>query len=247
MQNEKLQISLAPGMERAEVIVREVTVVNELPVKAPVKTSIEGVIDTVTEYLLKRSDQPDQINQKRCHIIVDREDISITLVINENDEYTKGSVRGVLSKHPKFEEFGINSPKVWTPSALGLYFKMNRSFFKSKEDNMTLVTELMNFKAKVDSSIERSLKESGDKTDNFSQVVNSNLPKSFTLKLPIFKGMPAEEIEVETFAQINGREVSFVLLSPGAQATEEDIKDKEIDAQLQEIRQICPDIAIIER
>lgn len=247
MQNEKLQINLAPGMAKAEIVIREVPTVNELPVKPPKQIKIIGVINSVTEFLMKRSDQPDQIDQKRCHILVDRENISILLRINEHDEYNSGEVIGVLLKHPKFEEFGINSSKVWTPSALGLFFKMNRSFFKSKEENMTLVAELMNFKAKVDSSIERSLKESGDKTDNFSQVVNSNLPKSFILKVPIFKGKPAEEIEVETFAQINGREVSFVLLSPGAQAAEEEIRDKEIDAQLKEIRDICPNIAIIEK
>lgn len=247
MQNEKLQINLASGMDKVEVILREVNEVNELPVKAPRPICIEGVINSVTEFLLKRKDQIEQINQKRCHIVVNRENISILLIINENDEYNFGTVQGLLRNHPKFVEFGINSSKVWTPSALGLFFKMNRSFFKSKEENMTLVSELMNFKVKVDSSIERSLKESGDKTDNFSQVVNSNLPKSFTLKVPIFKGKPAEEIEVETFAQINGREVSFVLLSPGAQAAQEELRDKEIDAQLKEIRDICPDIAIIEQ
>ena len=247
MQNEKLQINLAPGMEKAEVIIREVTVVNELPVKPPIKLNIEGVINTVTEFLLKRQDSSTQIQPLRCHILVNRDKISITLVTNENDEYLEGIISAILAKHPKFEEFGINSGKVWTPSELGLFFKMNRSFFKNKEENMKLVTELMNFKATVDSKIERSLKESGDRTDNFSQVVNSNLPKAFTLRLPIFKGMQAEDIEVETFAQINGREVAFVLLSPGANQAEEEIRDKAIDEQLMEIREICPGIAIIEQ
>lgn len=58
--------------------------------------------------------------------------------------------------------------------------------------------------------------------------------------------MSAETIEVETFAQVNGREVSFVLMSPGAQATLEDLRDKVIDNELDKIRDIAPDIAIIE-
>jgi hypothetical protein len=247
MQNEKLQINLAPGMEKAEVIIREVGVMNELSVKPPIKPNIEGVINTVTEFLLKRKNEFDQINEMRSHILVNRDKISITLITNENDEYLKGTICATLAKHPKFEEFGINSGKVWSPAELGMFFKMNRSFFKNKEENMKLVTELMNFKATVDSKIERSLKESGDRTDNFSQVVNSNLPKAFTLRLPLFKGMEAEDIEVETFAQINGREVAFVLLSPGANQAEEEIRDKAIDDQLKEIREICPGIAIIEQ
>ena len=149
--------------------------------------------------------------------------------------------------HPKFKEFGINGGKVWSPTELGLFLKMNRAFFKSKEENMKLVTELMNFKAKVDNVIERSVKEKGDRTENFSQVVNSNLPEKFSITIPLMKGYPKEEIEVETFAQINGREVAFILISPGAQETMDLVSDKAIDEQLTVIRGIAPDIAIIEK
>lgn len=246
MQTEKLQIT-PNETGKTEVIIREVSTVNELQVKAPLKLKINGTIGSVAEFLYKRWDQPDQVNQKRCHIIVDREKITIELVINENDEYTTGTVKGKLDFYPKFIEFGINSGKVWTPQQLGMFLKMNRSFFEDRNENMKLVASLMNFTAMVNNSIERSAKESGDKTDNFSQVVNSNLPASFSLKMPIFKGTPAENIEVETFAQINGREVSFILLSPGAQTALEEIRDKAVDEQLEAIKGICPDIAIIEQ
>lgn len=56
----------------------------------------------------------------------------------------------------------------------------------------------------------------------------------------------AETLEVETFAKINGREVAFILLSPGANQTLEEIRDKAIDEQLKQVREIAPDIAIIE-
>ena len=52
--------------------------------------------------------------------------------------------------------------------------------------------------------------------------------------------------KVEAFAQVNGREVAFVLLSPGAQVTLEDLRDKVIDEQLEQIKEIAPEIAIIE-
>ena len=64
--------------------------------------------------------------------------------------------------------------------------------------------------------------------------------------MPIFKGMQLETIEVETFAQVDGREVSFVLLSPGAQVTLEDLRNKVVDEQLEQIKEIAPEIAIIE-
>ena len=177
---------------------------------------------------------------------MDRENISLKLIINEDDFYTRGEINGKLAFHPKFIEFGINTGKVWTPAELGMFFKMNRSFFPDLASNMKLVTDLMNFTGNVNNKIERSVKENGNQTDNFAQVVDSNLPPSFTLKLPIFKGTPAETLEVETFAKINGREVHFILLSPGANAALEEIRDEAIDNELEDIIEIAPEIAIIE-
>ena len=104
----------------------------------------------------------------------------------------------------------------------------------------------MNFTATVNNTLERSVKENGDRKDNFTQVVNSNLPESFTLAMPIFKGMQSETLEVETFAQISGREVSFLLLSPGANQALEDIRNKVIDEQIVAIKEVAPNIALIE-
>lgn len=229
-----------------EYVIREGKAPDLLPILKSVSLNISGTIESVSEFLSKRMDQPDQINQKRCFILVNREDITIILTTNENDAYQIGKVSAKLETHPKFEEFGINNGKVWTPTELGMFFKMNRAFFTDKKENMRLVTELMNFTATVNNSIEKSANEKGDRTDKFAQTVNSNLPASFALNIPIFKGKSSESLEVETFAQINGREIGFILLSPAANQTMEEIRDKVIDDQLKLIRNICPDIVIIE-
>lgn len=239
MQNENLQINFAPGMAKAELVLREGAATKELEPKAPIKTRLTGTIGSVVEYLTKRIDTK-QFAQKDCHILVNREKVEITLITNEADEYRRGEITAKLSYNPKFIEFGINTSKVWTPTELGLFIKMNRAFFASKSANMNLVTCLMNFTADVSNKIERAVKENGDRTDNFAQVVNSNLPESFTIQMPIFKGMQPETIEVETFAQVNGREVSFILLSPGAQATLEDLRDKVIDEQVERSKRLPP-------
>lgn len=245
METEKIQINLGEGVTNAEVILREGAAPKVLDPKEPIKTNISGVIGAPFEYLSKRLGTG-QFTQERSHIIVDRENISITLVINEDDFYSTGIVTGTLEFHPKFIEFGINSGRSWTPVELGTFLKMNRTFFPDKTVNMKLVSDLMNFTATVNNKIERSVKESGDRTDNFAQVVNSNLPASFNVAMPIFKGMPTEDIEVETFARVDGREVAFVLLSPGANQALEEIRDKAIDVQIEQIREIAPNIAIIE-
>jgi len=223
----------------------EIMEIEEEP-KAPVKTNLSGTIGTVVEYLTKRINA-EQFMQKDCHILVDRENVSITLVTNEADEYKRGTIKGALAFNPSFVKFGINDArKTWQPAELGLFFKMNRAFFADKSENMALVTTLMNFTADVNVKMERSFKENGNRTDNFAQVVNSNLPDKFTLEIAIFKGMPAEKLEVETFANVDGRDVSFILLSPGANQTLEDLRNKVIDEQLDKIKEIAPEIAIIE-
>lgn len=245
MQNEKLQIHLGDGVTQAEVILREGQAVKLLEPKAPIKTELRGVIGVPVEYLIKRV-QTGQFTQERSHLIVNREDIKLSLVFNEDDEYTRGQVDGTLEFHPKFLEFGINTGKVWAPTELGLFFKMNRAFFPDRSTNMKLVTDLMNFSATVNNKIDRSVKENGNRTDNFAQVVNSNLPESFMLEIPIFKGMDRLPLEVETFAKISGNEVAFTLLSPGANQTLEEVRDRAIDDQIKLIREIAPGIAIIE-
>ena len=233
--------NIAPGMN--EVIIREGAAPKVLDPKAPVKMNVNGTINAPYEYLTKRIDC---IKQKDCHIIVNREKITIELVVNESDEYTRGTIAGTLQFHPKFEEFGINAGKVWSPFDFAMFCKMNRAFFADKNANMSLVSACKNFTAKVNNQIERAIQENGNRTDNFAQVVNSNLPESFTLSIPIFKGGTKEDLVVETFANIDGRNVAFVLLSPGAEETLEDLRDKAIDEQLNAIKAIAPDIAIFE-
>ncbi|MDR0712600.1 MAG: hypothetical protein LBF67_09710 [Prevotellaceae bacterium] len=123
---------------------------------------------------------------------------------------------------------------------------MNRAFFTDRAVNMKLVSVLMNFTANINSKVELSVRETGDRTNSFVQVVNSNLPPSFTLSIPIFKGKDAELLEVETFATVDGRDVSFTLISPGANQTLEEIRNGVINEQLAQIVEVAPEIAIIE-
>lgn len=246
MKLDQINISPAPGQDHLTLTLLEGQAPVKLDEKEPIKCNIKGTLGAVQEYLSKRVAK-DQFEQKDCHILVNRDEGTILFVFNEADAYTRGEVLGSLVINPKFQEFGINdSAVVWTPQELGMFFKMNRTYFPDRQENMKLVSELMNFTATVNNQIQRSMKENGDRTDNFSQVVNSNLPGSFKLRIPVLKGGPLEQIEVETFARISGREVAFILISPDAAALMEQIKFKEIEDQLSSIRDLAPDIAIIE-
>lgn len=245
--NKKVVINFPEGTNVAEVIIREGEAPAVLDPLPPIAPDISGVIGTPLEFLKKRISEIAQIDPKRCHVIVDRENISILLITNEDDKRLRGSIKGMLALHPKFIEFGINSSKLWEPNALGQFFKMNRAFFPDKSANMKLVSDLKNFEATVNSKIEKQKSENGDFKDNYSGVVMSNLPQAFSLKIPVFKGVDADIIEIEFYASVNGRTFSLQLVSPGANQLLEDLRDSVIDEQIDAIRELAPDIAIIEK
>ena len=247
MNNEKLQINLGDNVSVAEVIIREGVAAQVLDPKAPIKINLSGVIGAPVEFLSKRLSEADQINPKRCHVIVNREDLTLTLITAEDDGYLTGKVTGSLSLHPKFTEFGINQKRTWEPSELGQFFKMNRAFFPKRDENMKLVSDLKNFSATVNSSMDRQTKENGSMKMSYGQIVNSNLPEAFMLEIPIFKGVAPVTIQVEVYATIDGSDVCLQLFSPSANQIIEEMRDSVISEQIAIIRDLSPEIAIIEQ
>ena len=225
-----------------QVILREGKASNVIDPKEPEIVVIDGTIEAPQRWLEKRIDL---IDQKASNIIVNRDTMKIALTTDETNYY-RTKISGTLEASQEIKAFGINTDKSWESSKLSQFFKMHRSFFKDKTENMELVSKLKHFKAKINQDIERSREENGSKVDNYSQVVDSNLPKSFKLNIPLFKGFAPEEIEVEIYADVDGRNVSLSLVSAGANEAIEEYKNRVIDEQLDGIRQIAPDIVIIE-
>ena len=242
-----MQINLGQGVTKAEVVIREVDKVNELPVLEPEKVNITGTIGSILSFLEKRWGCEGQIDRGHTHIIVDRDNFSMTLVANETDARNKMVVSGKIQLSRQFLAFHINDGYAWEPIQLSQFIKMNRAYFAERDTNMKLVSVFKNFKAKVNTDYERDRKENGSYTDNYSQIVDSNMPDRFSVMLPIFKGTPAKTVEVETYATIDGHDVTVQLVSPGAQEVVDRTLDAIIDEQIAAIREIAPEIPFIEK
>ena len=242
-----MQINLGQGVTKAEVVIREVEKVNELPVLEPEKVNITGMIGSILSFLEKRWGCEGQIDRGHTHIIVDRDNFSMTLVANETDARNKMIVSGKLQLSRQFAAFHINDGYAWEPIQLSQFIKMNRAYFSNRDENMKLVSVFKNFKAKVNTDYERDRKENGSYTDNYSQIVDSNMPNRFSVVLPVFKGTEAQSIEVETYATIDGHDVTVQLVSPGAQEVVDRTLDAIIDGQIAAIREIAPEIPFMEK
>lgn len=244
MSQEKFIVNMAEGQTRAELVIRQLTESNELKVKPPELICIAGVPGTIARFLEQRVSL---LNQKECHILVNREKLRIGLHIDEKNPHGSDYVEDKLEYHHKLIEFGINTGKKWEPNDLGHFFKLNRVYFLDRAENMALVSALKGFEAKVAVSIEKVKNESGSFADNYSGAVTSNLPGAFKLNLPVFKGASPESLEVEFWAHVNGRDVSLELVSAGAVQIMEESRDRIFDAEISKIEEVAGDIAILEQ
>lgn len=241
-QNQPIVVNLPEGQNTLTLM--QGTAPKQLDTLAPVKFSEQGIIDAPLEWLKKRVGD---IDQHRAHILVNRDALSITLIYNEDDAYTQGRVAGVLRLSKVFEKFGINSDKQWEPEELGQFLKLNRTYFTSREENMKVVNALKTFDAKVNQTVQRETKENGNKAFTFRQAVDSNIPEQFKLRLPVLSGGQPVEIDVETYATIDGAHVSISLQSPGANDIIEDIRNNYITDMVEQLRDTAPEIVIIEQ
>ena len=221
-----------------EITVREG---EALKLREPQAIVIEGVLDSPLRWLAKRKST---LNELNCCVIVNREAMEIALLVDEKSHY-RDTINGRLEAHPDFKKFGINNGEYLTNFEMAQLFKMNRSCFENQSVAMKLVSELQNFKAKVDKEIESADNNRGDRRLLLAQTVNSNLPESFKLSLHIFKGTPKQTFEVEVY--IRPDDLCCTLVSPAANDLIAAILDREIDSILDKIKELTPEIVIIER
>ena len=242
--NEKpIIVNLPEGQNTARIYYGEAP--RLLDEKAPVKVDITGSIYAPLHWLDKRVKD---IDQHKAHIIVNRDKLAIVLTINEDSPYTEGRVAGQLELSKIFTQLGINNPnKQWQPEQLGNFLKLNRTYFPNKEENRDVVYALKTFTAKVNQDVQRESKENGNRALVFRQAVDSNIPATFHLCIPIFSGGGNTDIEVETYASVDGSDVSISLQSAGAIDAVEDVKANIINTIIDSIREIAPEIVIIEQ
>lgn len=237
---EQLAEMLAGEManNRGTVTIREGKAIE---LKEPVKVNISGTIDAPARWLEARHDC---LTEKTCHVLVDREAMTVSLRCNENDHYGS-SVTGSLQLSQEYKRFGINSGQYVTNFELAELIKMNRSYFENKTTAMKLVTELQNFKARVNKEIEQSDNNRGDRRMLLNQAVQHNLPEAFNLLLPIFKGIAEQTIQVEVY--VNPADLTCTLVSPEANDIVVSSRDSLIDSVIDRIQKTTPDIVIIEK
>lgn len=199
-----------------------------------------GAINSVHEYLSKKVVSDEIIEHSKIEFCYDK--LYIHLLYDARQR-NPDVIHGSLKLHPDLEKFNINSGKSYSTFELADFIKMNRHYFENKEYAMKLVSELRNFEGKVNRELEAKTDERGNKRALINQVVESNIPSSFHLEVPVFVGQEKIRLEVEVTISAS---FECSLISPDLKELI-DLKSKEIlGEQLDLIKVLHPELKIFE-
>jgi hypothetical protein len=243
MENERIEAEYAQRQiekqgEICELVIRRG---EALPAKEPIQIEIFGQIDAPARWAEKRSSS---INQSESYMVVNRDNMSMTLIINATNPYTNQQITGSLMMSSELKQMGVNDGEYVTTLEMADRIKMNRTCFENIQEAMKLVTELRNFKGKVEKELELSDDKRGNARVLRAQTVDSNIPEAFHINVPVFKGNKATSIEVEV--EINPNDLCCTLVSPEANDIIRTQRDVEIDNVIASVRASLPEMPIIE-
>ena len=215
-----------------ELIIREG---EALPIYNLNNVEVKGTISAPGRFIKARHSD---FEKNTSYALVSRENKSIVLNLHERAAFGNYTIEGKIKVGSKFTKLGINSDKGSNPMELSKLLKMHRSLFKSPADHALVVNSLKNIQAKLKQDIDAKDDSRGNVSLSCNQVLESNIPKEFTLVLPLLEGEPPTEFLVHVF--IEGRDyngLTCFLESVDAADLIEAAVDKRIDEEIKIIEE----------
>lgn len=146
--------------------------------------SLNGHIGAVLDFANKRKDRIDPLD---THVIIDEQKRTITIVTKEQD--ADGiTITGSMVEHPYISELGINKNKNYSIQSLIKALKLNGRYFNSRMDHATLLDSLSKFQAKTEIEFKDTNDYKGSVAQSKIVKVTHDIPLSFSMSIPIFKG-----------------------------------------------------------
>lgn len=207
------------------------TASNPLTVNNPNPVKLTGTIDAPKRFIEVR-----EFDRKASHALVSLSRGEIKLVVNEQSTDDLYTVTGRVAISKQFAELGINTDKYYEPEDLAKKLKLKRSMFANKLDHAKTIASLRNIKAKVNQDIEKAKDDKGNVTDAMRQSVESNMPDSITVKIPLIEGQEPVKIELFIVMEVEAGKIICTLESiDGAEGIDE-FREKAVLEQVEAIK-----------
>lgn len=198
------------GTNGNELIIREGDAPDIIP---PVKLTAEGDIRTVGSFIAGR-DVPNLqgVSKETSLVTVDKDAGTIKLETDPNDHY--GTViKGTLLMSDELKAFSINENKMFSQKELIKLLKFSRNNFADPLVQNDLLQAYQAFSFQTSTEGHAKGDDRGNKSVAVSKAVNTNLPNSFILKIPIYKGERSITFRVEICLDVTDGGAKFWLES----------------------------------
>ena len=185
---------------------------------------ISGTITAPAIFVEKRKEVIEPLNS---HCLASKTSGTMKLVINEQSVCNKFSITGQVEIGKRFKELGINQDVSYSPMSLAKKFKLLRSIFPSRTEHTSIVGLLRNVEAKIKADVDNKDDARGNVEISYKQALETNVPDSFKLRLPLIEGADPTEIDVDIIMELEGgRSIKCFLESmDGADLIEEAMRD----------------------
>lgn len=211
--------------------------------KEPQSISIQGDFTAVGNFLRVKNKTANifqEIKPENAIVVCDYDNLTIQLQTNPNDVLAT-TITGKAEFSKEYKEFGINQAKFFNREQLIKLFRFYRRYFPNKEENANLLGAYQNFTASVNKNIADNSDQRGNQSRQFQKTVRTDLPESFVVEIPVFKGEVPVSFPVEICIEDNDSGVRFwfesVELDELIQAKKEEMFKRELSE--------CQNLAII--
>lgn len=182
-------------------------------IKPPAQLVYAGRLDTPKLFMESKRGNYDPL---QCTFVVNAETLAVTLHATEKDRNSADTIKGALVTSEVVKQFTLNQSTRWTVPNLIELVKRMRPYFATQDAQLALLKNLRNWNvsvAKLYQDVKDESQNGNAKVSLETRVEGVNLP-AFTLFAPVFKGYPAENIEVEFGVDASGSGVTLYLDSP---------------------------------
>lgn len=209
----------------------------------PRKVQIAGDIKAPGEYFKKRWDTEIEPVKNSSHLVVDNENLTIQLVVNEKDHHAV-IIDGKMEFNKDFLSFNINRQKNYTVAELYKMLRLKRAFFSDRASHAAILEQLKKFEAKTEVEFTSLNDFKGSTALKKVQNCKTNLSYNFILNLSIYKGLDPVSFPVEIEFEPTDGSIMCWLISEDLAELEVKQRDEVMES---EVEQFINKIVVIKK
>lgn len=185
-----------------------------LELKHPEKIRLSGNIQSISAFLSKRyagrvGKGLQEVDKEKAVVIVDADKMTMHLDIDP-ENFFGAEVLATLLFTPELLAFHINDNHEFTRESMIKLLKFNKRFFADPLKQEQLLEAYMKLNLSGSTMIKAESDDRGNKDLQFKKAIASqNIPQSFALEIPIFKGQPVEKFRVDICLDVTESSVRF--------------------------------------